>query len=107
DSADIGRAYAAGLPERFLSLEPQQRRLLLGSGLMVIALDALRAYRTRTEHRYTRKDVMLYALGVGLGANEEDLPFVYEQGLQVLPTFGGVLGYPGFWIKEHPELGID
>ncbi|NYT22754.1 MaoC family dehydratase N-terminal domain-containing protein [Alcaligenaceae bacterium] len=74
---------------------------------MAIALDALRAYRTRTEHRYTRKDVMLYALGVGLGANEEDLPFVYEQGLRVLPTFGGVLGYPGFWIKEHPELGID
>ena len=50
---------------------------------------------------------MLYALGLGLGAHDEDLPFVYERGLQVLPTFGGVLGYPGFWIKEHPELGID
>lgn len=74
---------------------------------MAIALDALRAYRTRVEHRYNQKDVMLYALGLGLGAREDDLPFVYEEGLKVLPTFGGVLGYPGFWIKEHPELGID
>lgn len=74
---------------------------------MAIALAQLRAFQARTEHAFTRKDVMLYALGLGLGAHDADLPFVYEDGLQVLPTFGGVLGYPGFWIKDHPELGVD
>lgn len=52
---------------------------------------------------------MLYALGLGIGADpldEAQLRFVYEKDLQVLPTFGGVLGYPGFWPKDHPELGI-
>ena len=74
---------------------------------MAIALAPLQEFQARTEHAFTRKDVMLYALGLGLGGDEADLPFVYEDGLQVLPTFGGVLGYPGFWIKDHPELGID
>lgn len=74
---------------------------------MAIALGPLRDFRTRTEHAFTQKDVMLYALGLGLGADDADLPFVYEKDLLVLPTFGGVLGYPGFWIKDHPELGID
>jgi len=74
---------------------------------MAVALNKLQALRVRIEHSFTKKDVMLYALGLGLGASEADLPFVYEQDLKVLPTFGGVLGYPGFWIKDHPELGID
>ena len=74
---------------------------------MAIQPDQLLAFRIRKEHDYTRKDVMLYALGLGLGASDEDLPFVYEQDLKVLPTFGGVMAYPGFWMKEHPELGMD
>lgn len=74
---------------------------------MAVALDKLRAFRIRSEHAYSKKDTILYALGLGLGASEADLQFVYEQGLKVLPTFGGVLGYPGFWIKDHPEFGID
>lgn len=74
---------------------------------MSIALDRLQAVRLHRDHAFTRKDVMLYALGLGLGADDADLPFVYEDGLQVLPTFGGVLGYPGFWPKEDPTLGID
>lgn len=37
---------------------------------------------------YTQRDVMLYALGVGAGEDEEDLQFVYENQLKVLPTFG-------------------
>lgn len=43
---------------------------------------------------YGDKDVMLYALGVGLGAdpiNEAELPFVYEKNLRVLPTAATVL----------------
>lgn len=74
---------------------------------MAIAPGQLQGFRLRTEHAFTQKDVMLYALGLGLGADDADLPFVYEKDLLVLPTFGGVLGYPGFWIKDHPELGID
>ena len=40
---------------------------------------------------YEERDVMLYALAVGLGVpptDEKQLQFVYENGLQVLPTFG-------------------
>ena len=43
---------------------------------------------------YGDKDVMLYALGVGLGRdpmNERELPFVYEKGLKVVPTAATVL----------------
>ena len=52
---------------------------------------------------------MLYALALGLGHDPLDrnaLRFVYEDGLQALPTFGLVLGYPGFWAKD-PASGID
>lgn len=43
---------------------------------------------------YGDKDVMLYALGVGLGQdpmNEQELPFVYEKNLKVVPTAATVL----------------
>ena len=64
-----------------------------------------------SEHVYSHRDVMLYALGVGLGqdpADENQLPFVYEghRGPMVLPTFAMVLAYPGFWAKA-PDTGID
>ncbi len=60
------------------------------------------------EQQYTRRDTMLYALGVGLGADPCDanqLKFVYEQKLQALPTMAIVLGYPGPWYS-HPDTGI-
>ena len=44
---------------------------------------------------YTEKDVILYALGVGMGCEPQDesqLNFVYEKALQVLPTMAVVLG---------------
>src|SRR5580658_3933903 len=47
---------------------------------------------------YGDKDVMLYALGIGLGAdpmNEQELPFVYERGLKVVPTAATVLAAAG------------
>lgn len=40
------------------------------------------------EYIYTSRDVMLYALGIGAGDEPEELKFVYENDLQVLPTFG-------------------
>ena len=61
------------------------------------------------EQTYGPKDCMLYALGVGLGQdpmNEDELPFVYEKNLKVLPTMGAVLGHPGFWMRDR-DTGID
>ena len=61
------------------------------------------------EHTYTQRDTMLYALGLGCGADPldaDDLRFVYEERLRVLPTMAVVLGSPGFWVK-HPDTGID
>ncbi len=60
------------------------------------------------EQTYSKRDTILYALGVGLGADPLDtdqLQFVYEQNLQVLPTMSITLGYPGPWFA-HPDTGI-
>jgi acyl dehydratase len=61
------------------------------------------------EQSYGPKDCMLYALGVGLGldpTDEQELAFVYEKNLKVLPTMAVVIGHPGFWAKEL-DTGID
>jgi len=61
------------------------------------------------EQTYRAKDTMLYALGLGFGADPMDtdqLRFVYEEGLKALPTMAVVLGYTGQWAK-NPETGID
>lgn len=61
-------------------------------------------------HVYTPKDTMLYALGLGMGADpldEKQLRFVYEKELVALPTMAAVLASPGFWMRERKEIGID
>jgi acyl dehydratase len=61
------------------------------------------------EHRYTEKDTILYALGVGFGMDpldEGQLAFVYEKNLRSLPTFPLVLGYSAFWLRDL-DTGID
>lgn len=58
---------------------------------------------------YSWRDSILYALGLGIGNDptaRDELRFVYEKGLQALPTMAVVLGHPGFWISE-PDTGID
>lgn len=61
-----------------------------------------------TVRQHSRRDTMLYALGVGAGhsGEEQDLPFIYEAGLQALPTMAVVLATPGFWQME-PQYGLD
>src|SRR3569623_1034576 len=57
---------------------------------------------------YGPKDCILYALGVGLGQDpmdENELAFVYEKNLKVLPTFPVVQGYSAYAFKR-PALGI-
>lgn len=55
---------------------------------------------------YTTRDTILYALGVGAGADPQDLPYVYEDDLEALPTMAVVLAYPGYWQKD-PKYGLD
>jgi len=46
-------------------------------------------------YEYSEKDVILYALGVGCGC--EDLRFLYENDLKVLPTFAVVPAFPALF----------
>lgn len=58
---------------------------------------------------YDFRDTILYALGLGCGADPLDrseLPFVYEKDLTCLPSYANVLCHPGFWAQK-PEFGID
>lgn len=60
-------------------------------------------------HGYGWKDCAIYALGLGIGSDPlcpEELRYVFEQGLEALPTLAVTLGHPGFWIGE-PSSGID
>lgn len=63
------------------------------------------------QHDYREQDSILYALGLGLGADPMDagqLRYVYERtqgGLQAVPTLINVLGYSGFWA-DQPDTGI-
>ena len=58
--------------------------------------DMMQSGATGLVSRYDEKDVMLYALGVGMGRDPLDaneLSFVYENnGLKVVPTFASVVG---------------
>jgi acyl dehydratase len=77
---------------------------------MALAYDKIMSFRIpEAEQRLTRRDTMLYALGVGLGADPCDtnqLKFVYEKDLEALPTMAIILGYAGNWHAQHPDLGI-
>ena len=60
------------------------------------------------DQHLTKRDTILYALGVGLGADPCDanqLKFVYEENLQALPTMAVILGYPGPWHAQA-DTGI-
>ena len=57
--------------------------------------DMMQSGATGLISSFDEKDVMLYALGVGMGRDpldEKELPFVYENnGLKVVPTFASVI----------------
>jgi len=76
---------------------------------MPINYDKLRNWTIpEVEQTFAKRDTILYALGVGLGADPCDadqLKFVYERNLQALPTMAIILGYPGPWYA-HPDTGI-
>ncbi len=59
---------------------------------MPVNLSAVGKKMGSVSHSYTEKDVILYALGVGAGA--DDLQFTYERDLKVLPTFAVIPAFP-------------
>lgn len=75
---------------------------------MKVTYDSLMALNPANHMQaYSKRDAMLYALGVGFGADPMDegqLPFVYEKDLHVAPTFPLVLGIPPNWVRES---GLD
>jgi acyl dehydratase len=77
---------------------------------MAIVYDKLLALKIpESEQTYTEYDPIFYALSLGLGQDpmsEDELPFVYEKGLKVLPTFPCVVAHPGFWARDL-DTGID
>lgn len=50
------------------------------------------------------RDAILYALSAGMGERTEDLPFVYERSLQVLPSFATIAAFDDSWLAP---AGID
>ncbi|MGO4842434.1 3-alpha,7-alpha,12-alpha-trihydroxy-5-beta-cholest-24-enoyl-CoA hydratase, partial [Rhizobiaceae sp. 2RAB30] len=58
---------------------------------------------------YAARDAILYALGVGLPiapGESQDLDFLLEDRLRVLPAFAVTLATPGMWPKI-PALEVD
>ena len=55
---------------------------------------------------YTTRDVMLYALGIGAGYEADELKFVYENGLETIPTFGVIPPFPALMGLVAVE-GVD
>ena len=56
-----------------------------------------------TERTYEERDTMLYALGLGLGADPMDtdeLQFVYEKNLKALPTMSTVVTWADAWLNQ-------
>ena len=61
-------------------------------------------------YSYNYRDVIIYALGIGAGVElEEDLDFVYENQLKVLPTFGVLPPFQallGFTEMEGVDINL-
>ncbi len=58
---------------------------------------------------YTVRDTLLYALSVGFGSDPTDadqLRYVFEKDLTVVPSMAVVLGHPGPYVTD-PTAGID
>ena len=77
---------------------------------MAIVYDKLLALKIPdVERTYTKRDPIFYALSLGFGQDpmsDDELSFVLENDLKVLPTFPVVVAQPGFWAREL-DSGID
>jgi len=73
-------------------------------------INAVKSFRLPPiEHRYSAKDSILYALGLGFGERPVDplhLQFVFEKGLKAVPSACVVMAHPGFWVN-NPVLKLN
>jgi len=67
---------------------------------------ALGAEMEAVGYECTPDKVILYALGIGTQPEGDELQFVYENGLKVLPTFGVVPPFPALFNVLQAE-GVD
>ncbi len=78
---------------------------------MPIAYPAILDLRSDEEPvAWKDKDAMLYALGVGLGSdplNQQELPFVYENGLKAVPTLATVVAMTTGYSRLIAKSGIN
>jgi acyl dehydratase len=97
-------------PECFGDNRHEQRTLRYGV-TMPIQPDKLKRLQFEpVRHSYTRRDTMLYALGLGVGAGDptdaSDLKYVYEKSLVALPMQAVTLGTDPM-LLANPEFGIN
>ena len=78
---------------------------------MAIAYPAILELKTPEEPlSWKDRDAMLYALSVGLGSdplNARELPFVYENGLKVVPTLATVLAMTPGYTRLLAQSGVN
>jgi len=71
---------------------------------MAVDYEKLMQYRIpELEQTWTKRDTILYALGLGLGADpmdQDQLKFVQPRGLQALPTMPAIMCVPYQWLKS-------
>ena len=61
---------------------------------MPIAYPAVLDLKEENQHiTWNDRDVMLYALALGMGTTDRELDFVYEKNLKVIPTLVAVAAY--------------
>ncbi|WP_404478846.1 hypothetical protein [Novosphingobium sp. BL-52-GroH] len=73
--------------------------------------ERLLAARVETRQRYSARDCILYALGIGIGADAAAtepaaMRHLLEPGLVPVPAFATMLAYPGAWYAD-PAFGLD
>ena len=71
--------------------------------MAIVYDDLMRLDLPEREFSYTERDTMLYALSVGMGHDPldlDDLPFVYEKGLQALPSQATVIAWDDSWTAR-------
>lgn len=75
---------------------------------MAVTHEQLMALRIpERQYSYTDNDTMLYAVGIGLGADpldREQLAFVYEKKLKVMPSMATVIAWDDSWVIKS---GLD
>ncbi|MEJ2639714.1 MAG: MaoC/PaaZ C-terminal domain-containing protein [Desulfosarcinaceae bacterium] len=74
---------------------------------MALQIDRLGMVIEKVPFTYDEETVILYALGIGFGSSDAELPFVHEKDLKVFPTFAVAPFMPIFMREFVSQAGID